>query len=66
MDNELNNFFGEEIDGHKSSFDPNNIRDYIDAFLAEAQQREKQGQLLNKDHYFSGNTIKIFRNCTNV
>lgn len=47
-------FFQEVIDEHKSTFDPNNIRDLIDTYLAEIQKAKEEGrdeQLFDgKDH----------------
>ena len=47
-------FFQETIDEHRQSFDPNNIRDVIDAYLFEIQKAIENGtdkQLFEgKDH----------------
>ena len=32
-------YVGEQIQTHRKTFDPNNVRDYIDAFLVEQQKR---------------------------
>ncbi|XP_077292942.1 cytochrome P450 18a1 [Arctopsyche grandis] len=47
-------FYQEVIDEHKATFDPNNIRDLIDTYLAEIQKAKEEGrdeQLFEgKDH----------------
>ena len=45
----MKTFFGKQIEEHRSSFDEDNIRDYIDAFLYEqAQHADKT------NHSFTG------------
>ncbi len=49
---ELREFLRKQIDKHQSTFNENNIRDYIDAFLFEMKRHpyEKAGT----DHFFDG------------
>jgi 26-hydroxylase len=37
-------FFQETIDNHRATFDPSNIRDLIDTYLAEIQRAKEEGR----------------------
>lgn len=41
---EMADFFQETVDSHRKSFDPNNIRDLIDNYLLEIQDKTEKGQ----------------------
>jgi len=47
-------FFQETIDNHRATFDPSNIRDLIDTYLAEIQRAKEEGRgealFEGKDH----------------
>ncbi|XKL64911.1 hypothetical protein PGB90_004997 [Kerria lacca] len=49
-----NLFILEHLQQHHATFDPNNIRDYIDAFLLKQQEEKK---LLNRVKYYSDEQI---------
>ena len=42
MEKEIKRFLGMKLQSHKSLFDPNNIRDYIDCFILEANRRTRK------------------------
>jgi 26-hydroxylase len=37
-------FFQETIDSHRATFDPSNVRDLIDTYLAEIQRAKEEGR----------------------
>lgn len=41
----------ETVEEHKQTFDENNIRDFIDAYIREMRKHERMG---DTDHFFSG------------
>lgn len=41
---EISGFYQEIVDYHKSSFDPNNIRDVIDSYILEIQNAKEEGR----------------------
>jgi hypothetical protein len=41
---EISNFYQEIVDYHKSTFDPNNIRDVIDSYILEIQNAKEEGR----------------------
>lgn len=41
---EISGFYQEIVDYHKSSFDPNNIRDVIDSYILEIQKAKEEGR----------------------
>jgi hypothetical protein len=41
---EMGEFFQETIDNHRATFDPSNIRDLIDTYLAEIQREKEEGR----------------------
>ncbi|XKL64910.1 hypothetical protein PGB90_004996 [Kerria lacca] len=47
-------FFLEHLHEHRATFDPNNIRDYIDAFLLKQQEEKK---LFNRVKYYSDDEL---------
>ena len=63
---EMSAFFQETVDNHRATFDPSNIRDLIDTYLAEIQRAKEEGRgealFEGKDHgesnrrYFSQNS----------
>ena len=57
MEKEIKRFLGKKLQSHKSSFDPNNIRDYIDCFILEANRRNQEDS--GSQHYFQGNIVYI-------
>jgi 26-hydroxylase len=40
----MGEFFQETIDNHRATFDPSNIRDLIDTYLAEIQHEKEEGR----------------------
>ena len=40
---EMGEFFQETIDNHRATFDPSNIRDLVDMYLAEIQRAKEEG-----------------------
>jgi non-homologous end joining protein Ku len=40
----MGEFFQETIDNHRATFDPSNIRDLIDTYLAEIQSEKEEGR----------------------
>jgi 26-hydroxylase len=40
----MGEFFQETIDNHRATFDPSNIRDLIDTYLAEIQLEKEAGR----------------------
>ena len=61
MEKEIKYFLGKKLQSHKSSFDQNNIRDYIDCFILEANRRNHEEPA--SQHYFQGNRAHIL--CVN-
>ena len=49
--NEISHFYQEIVDFHKSTFDPNNIRDVIDSYILEIQTAKEEGR---QDSLFDG------------
>ncbi|XP_069684414.1 cytochrome P450 18a1 isoform X2 [Periplaneta americana] len=51
---EMAKFFQETVDNHRETFDPSNIRDLIDTYLAEIQKAKEEGRgeelFEGKDH----------------
>lgn len=41
---EISQFYKEIVDFHKSTFDPNNIRDVIDSYILEIQTAKEEGR----------------------
>ncbi|KDR21921.1 cytochrome P450 18a1 [Zootermopsis nevadensis] len=41
---EMAQFFQETIDNHRATFDPSNVRDLIDTYLAEIQRAKEEGR----------------------
>ncbi|KAJ9590643.1 hypothetical protein L9F63_016314 [Diploptera punctata] len=41
---EMSEFFQETVDNHRATFDPSNIRDLIDTYLAEIQNAKEEGR----------------------
>jgi len=39
----MGEFFQETIDNHRATFDPSNIRDLVDMYLAEIQRAKEEG-----------------------
>jgi len=39
----MGEFFQETIDNHRATFDPSNIRDIVDMYLAEIQRAKEEG-----------------------
>jgi non-homologous end joining protein Ku len=39
----MGKFFQETIDNHRATFDPSNIRDLVDMYLAEIQRAKEEG-----------------------
>ena len=50
----MSEFFQETVDNHRATFDPSNIRDLIDTYLAEIQRAKEEGRdeylFEGKDH----------------
>lgn len=51
---EMFNFYQEVIDEHRRTFDPSNIRDLVDTYIAEIQKAKEEGRdgelFEGKDH----------------
>jgi hypothetical protein len=65
----MGEFFQETIDNHRATFDPSNIRDLIDTYLAEIQLEKEAGRgeslFEGRDHGESFIFKYIFINWTN-
>ncbi|CAH1783208.1 unnamed protein product [Owenia fusiformis] len=56
--NELRSkIFKAEYDDHMAKFDPNNIGDYIDAFILEMKERAKRGS--EEEHWFNEKQLNM-------
>lgn len=49
--------FQDRIEEHRETFDPNNIRDYIDEFLSEQKKEKEMGQT----EHLSGTESPVLR-----
>lgn len=52
MEQEMKRYLDKKMQSHKLSFDPNNIRDYIDCFMQEENRRNQENS--GKQHFFNG------------
>ena len=50
MNKEIQDYLNMQLTEHRRTFNENNIRDYIDAFLFEMNRRTQEEE--EKDHYF--------------
>lgn len=49
----------EIIDEHVKTYDPNNLRDYIDGYLQHAYELEKNGE----EHSFTSEILSVLFQC---
>jgi 26-hydroxylase len=47
----MGEFFQETVEGHRSTFDPENIRDLVDTYLVEIEKAKVEGRAT---HLFEG------------
>lgn len=57
MMKDVRQYVAKKMEMHTNSFDPNNIRDYIDCFILEANRRNQKES--DNTHFFQGNIFKI-------
>ena len=55
MTKEIQEYLNMQLTEHQRTFNENNIRDYIDAFLFEMNRRTRERA--EKDHYFESRYI---------
>ncbi len=56
---ELHDFYKRAIKRHQDTFDPNNIRDVIDAFLLQKQEMDKSDKNQTETIYFTEHQLMI-------